>query len=491
ALGSALEVTPDPAQRAHLLERIGRLQTFHSDWEAGFANLAGAVDAYTALGDRIGVMRATGVLIGENMAATRIADAEKLTAGIATDLEALVGKALEHGAEKDREAGEAAALLAETMARLNFRRQRYQDSVAWADRALALAEPLRLDETITMALVTKGTSMAFTGQLRQGIALLEGAALDATAHRQNLAALRALNNLASFTSGIDPRGSLERTKLGVATVRRLGLRSFDGYHSGNAVGAGESLGEWIWVHDAVSTMLEGDQDRVETEWLEFSRDYFSIWTGSPDVARIERLMTMARQDADLQSVRNLSSTLAKIAFAAGEPGRALGIVEPFLRETSLGNAWDFEWFGRYALLAGKADVGRRILEHVGAGPGGAIDHHLDALRAGLAALDGRRDDAVALYRSALAGYRSFGMRFSLANTIIDMAKLLGADDPAVRSVIDESRGILEELGAVTLLAHLNALGPDAGAARQRQSMVTTSIGSDRPLSSSLRTPEER
>src|SRR5205085_261085 len=89
-LGSALEVTPDPAQRARLLERIGQLQTFHSDWEAGFANLAGAVDAYTKLGDRIGVMRATGVLIGEHMAAGRITDAEKLTAEIDVELEALV-----------------------------------------------------------------------------------------------------------------------------------------------------------------------------------------------------------------------------------------------------------------------------------------------------------------------------------------------------------------------------------------------------------------
>ena len=88
------------------------------------------------------------------------------------------------------------------------------------------------------------------------------------------------------------------------------------------------------------------------------------------------------------------------------------------------------------------------------------------------------------------------MRFSVANTIIDMAKLLGADDPAVRSVIDEARGILEELDARNVLAALDALEAgvakvDATSARQRQSMVTTSMGSDRPLSSSLRTPEER
>ncbi len=490
-LGSALEVTPDPAQRARLLERIGPLQTFHSDWEAGYANLAAAVDAYTKLGDRIGVMRATGVLVAEHMSAGRITDAEKLTAEIDAELEALIASALEQHADADREDLKAAALLAETMARLDFRRQHYADSVRWADRALALAEPLRLDETIVQALVTKGTSMGLGGQLRQGIALLEGAALDATAHRLNLAALRALNNLASFTSGIDPRASLERTRLGVATVRRLGLRSFDAYHSLNGVGAGESIGEWAWVREAVTTMLESDREPAETEWLEHARDYFLIWTGTPDVARVEHLRANSRKDNDLQGVRSTSSVLSRIAFAAGEPARALELLEPFLHDPALAGAWDFEWFGRVALAAGRPDVGHQILEFVGSGPGGVVDHHLEVLRAGLAAIEGRRDDALALYRSALAGYRSFGVRFSLALTIVDMARLLGPDDPAVRSVIDEAREILEELGARNVLAMLDGLEADGAKARQRQSMVTTSIGSDRPLSSSLRTPEER
>ena len=56
-----------------------------------------------------------------------------------------------------------------------------------------------------------------------------------------------------------------------------------------------------------------------------------------------------------------------------------------------------------------------------------------------------------LYRAALAGYRTYGLRFTLALTIFDMAKLLGIDDPAVRSVLDEGREILEELGARNVL----------------------------------------
>jgi tetratricopeptide (TPR) repeat protein len=372
------------------------------------------------------------------------------------------------------------------MARLEFRLKRYAESIRWSDRALALAEPLRLDETIGMALVTKGTAMASSGQLREGLALVEGAVVDATAHRQNLATLRGLNNLASTTAGIDPRASMERTKLGIATVRRLGFRSFDSYHAGNAVGAAEPLGEWTWLRETVSAMLEDENERDEREWLEFTRDYFTAWTGQPDVASVERLLANARRDNDYQSEQNLSDFLARAAFASGDAARALALSEPFLRDGAGGEILEFDFVGRYALHAGRADTALDVLELIGSGPGGVADHQIEALRAGLAALEGRRDDAVALYRSALAGFRSFGLRFSLALAIFDMAHLLGPGDPAVRSVIDEGRAILEELGAHTLLARMDDLR-----SRQRQSIVTTSIGSERPLSSSLRTPEAR
>jgi hypothetical protein len=42
-------------------------------------------------------------------------------------------------------------------------------------------------------------------------------------------------------------------------------------------------------------------------------------------------------------------------------------------------------------------------------------------------------------------------------TVLDMAKLLGSDDPAVKSVLPEARATLEELGAAALLARLDEL----------------------------------
>ena len=97
-----------------------------------------------------------------------------------------------------------------------------EEAIRWSDRALTLAEPLRLDEIVAMSFVTKGTALMYTGHRREGVALLEGAVLDARAHGQHVAALRGGNNLASGTVDSDPRGSLERTRQGMALSRRLG-----------------------------------------------------------------------------------------------------------------------------------------------------------------------------------------------------------------------------------------------------------------------------
>ena len=112
--------------------------------------------------------------------------------------------------------------------------------------------------------------------------------------------------------------------------------------------------------------------------------------------------------------------------------------------------------------------------------GGVADDDLSGLRAGIAAGDGRIPEALGLYRSALAGYRDAGCRFDVALTILDMAALIGTDEPAVRSVIPEGREILESLGARPLVERLDALvsegahaSVDAGPAAERRTPQRT------------------
>jgi hypothetical protein len=288
--------------------------------------------------------------------------------------------------------------------------------------------------------------------------------LDARAHGYHEAALRGGVNLASGTTESDPRASLEWTKEGMALARRLGLRSYDGYHAGNGSGAAERLGDWAWCRDAIGEMLDMDPERFEAEWLAACRDTPTAWTGDPDLARGERLLAGALQDVDFQTELNASGWLARCAFADGRLDDAMRYGEAFFRRADpSGGMIDFAMIGRFALHAGKVDAAQRVLDLVGRGPGDAGDHDLEGLRAGIAASEGRTADAVELYRAALAGYRTYGLRFDYALTVLDMAMLLGPGEPAVRAVIPEGREILAGLEARPLVERLDALVAASGA----------------------------
>jgi tetratricopeptide (TPR) repeat protein len=460
ALTSALEVTRDPSDHARLLERVGMLQGYRSRYDEGHRSLAAAVDAYTALGDQVGVIRAIGRQILLYLSSSQIATAMEVARPFRDAAEALATRDRSSPSADGLDAEEAdaaAALFIEALARTAFRGQEMTEAVRLSDRAMALAEPLRLDEIVAMSLVTKGTALMFGDRRREGLALLEGAVLDARAHGAHTAALRGLNNLASGMVDTDPRGSLERTREGMALARRLGLTGFDGYHAGNAVGAAERLGEWAWAEQALGELVENDPDRYEAEWIAANRDSFTAWRGDPDIARAERILAAARAEADFQSEVNASTWLARCAFAAGRPAEAVRHAEPFLRYEGGTRGGDFAMIARFALHAGRVDVAQRLRDASGPIFGGVIDHDVSSVRAGIAALEGRIPEALGLYRSALTGYRDTGCRFDFALTVLDMATLIGTGEPAVRAAIPEGREILVALGAHPLVERLDGL----------------------------------
>jgi hypothetical protein len=104
--------------------------------------------------------------------------------------------------------------------------------------------------------------------------------------------------------------------------------------------------------------------------------------------------------------------------------------------------------------------------------GKAIDVDRTAIAAGLAALEGRRDDAVAGYRAALAGWRDLGLPWDEVVTSIEFVRFLGPDEPEAAAAADAARVILERLEAVRILAILDEsveLGrARAGAARNTE-----------------------
>lgn len=88
----------------------------------------------------------------------------------------------------------------------------------------------------------------------------------------------------------------------------------------------------------------------------------------------------------------------------------------------------------------------------------------DRIRAGLAALDDRLDDALPRYRDALRAWRDLGLAWDEALTGIDMATLLDPGDPDVRAAAGRSREILVRLEAAPFIERLDAaMAPESHA----------------------------
>ncbi len=112
---------------------------------------------------------------------------------------------------------------------------------------------------------------------------------------------------------------------------------------------------------------------------------------------------------------------------------------------------------RAALLARDAASAAADLEALEAtgvhGP--AIEARETSIRAGLAALDGRPADALALYADAIRGFRDLGVPLDEALTAIEMATLLDPALPEVRAAADAARAILTRLRAQPFLDRLD------------------------------------
>ncbi len=86
------------------------------------------------------------------------------------------------------------------------------------------------------------------------------------------------------------------------------------------------------------------------------------------------------------------------------------------------------------------------------------------IRAGIAALEDRPDEARSLYSESLRGWHELGMPWEEALTAIDMATLLDPADPAVRAAAQAAHEILAGLGARPFVERLAEAMARTGAA---------------------------
>jgi class 3 adenylate cyclase len=442
-LEQALIVAADPAETAVLHERAAASATAIMRIDEADAHLRAALEYRRARDERAAEARTTAALGEALLVAYRIEPAL-----------ALLSEAAARLADLGDDAG--LARLNGQLARAYFLHDEDRKALAVADQVLESAERSGQVDVIADTLVTRGSALVSLGRRYEGIGAIEAGRSIAAAHSFHPTVGRALNNLASFLYDIDPRAGLAAAREGIALARRLGIRSFQLLD--NSFGEAVRTGEWDWAAVELERVLGEDLDPL-TRAVALS-DLISLRAarGEPTAALLAELEDLPEAESDTAKTSGLAWARAWIAFFEGryetvrtEAHRA---AELFSQNAGEG----FLLGARAALLSLQPIAARQDLTQVErtGRRGRAMDADRGTIEAGLAALDGNRDEALATYRESLRAWRDLGLVWDEALCAIDMATLLDPGEPEVKAAAEAARRILSRLGTRPLLDRLDA-----------------------------------
>ncbi len=414
-LRQALEVTPDPAERVAIHERAAYAASQSAETEVGEEQARLAETIYGERGDRLGVLRARTLRAEIALSDHRDHDAT-----------AILEPALAEVADlpPSREAAVAQGELSRVfMLRADPR------AVHWADAALASARLLEPSDVVEI-LVNKGSSLAGGDRSAEGEVLLRGAINVAERIGDVPAQLRARNNLIGQLelNGLDEAAALNRGSYEIA--RRLGIQSWVLQTVGMGLRVVFDRGDWdTWVSEAEAEMPAiWSFYRVNFEGhLALRRAYRGGAAGALD---------LLGEMASLEVSQSSAQARAFLAAQRGDVLIALGRFEEAYDAARSG--WGLADISYYSILA--ALFAATALADV------------DRVREALAAGE-------TLWRTTLPGHRGF-MALGRA-----MDELASGRWPEARAAYREARGLLEQIGARTIVARQDLAVGHAAAGR--------------------------
>ena len=332
-------------------------------------------------------------------------------------------------------------------------------SLGWAERALPLAERHDLTEVLAYALGAKSLGLFTLGRHREATILARGALVLA----EELGSLRmrgeALMGVAVYGSEDDPAGSLRAFAESTEMARRAGDRHLEMVALPNLAESAIELGRWDEADDAIGR-LEGRELTTMTRYaVVCCQASLVAHRGDPHTA-LEQLDAVTGNVETVEMVpmrswfrRVRSAVLLQSGDLDAAFDAAMGAVA--LEPAGMNSPLAVREAARAAVWSGDARRVQAAIDAMDVLGGRWIDAVRQTALAGLAALEGRRDDAVAGYTRAIDAWRTLECTFDLACCAIDMAAVL-PDEELTRESTAEARAFLTDIGARSLLDGLDA-----------------------------------
>jgi class 3 adenylate cyclase len=413
-LERALTVSPAAADRAELHERALTSALRGLEPEVSERHGKAALEAQRELGDHRQIALAT-------------ANYARAILGVAptalSSTRAMLGDAWEEFSDlEDSDVGvKLMLLLARVEANDDDPRM-----LAWIERLLPVAERLRMTSELAEGLIMRSSGLFRTWRPVEALLLLRGAHELAVANGHEEVHRRSRTILSFYEQFADPPAGLAIAREGLEYANRTGSTAYGFQMVGNGVSCAIRTGEWAWARQLVDEWLANDITGQFYLELYVDRAVLKALIGEDAQRDIAAAQALLPGVEDPQFPAYVHWARAWAALCGGDLDTA--------HAQALGAAQQVAYFVpiaaplaiRAALWQGNADATRTPLAMLEAHDMSAQATALDVLtmRAGVAAVEGRRIEAVAGYRDALRGWKQLGCEFDEALAAVDVATLL-------------------------------------------------------------------
>ena len=439
-LQTALEVTSDPAEEAQLHAAAAEAGLYAGLLREPLRHSARALELARDLGDPRLLMAAL-----ESHANAMAAD------GRSAEVAALVEPAIhDYG---DLAESEGYVRLNELLARAYLLLGQPLEALRVADEILPTSE--RLDgvrETIGL-LTIRGAALATLGRIREAIVTLTGAVSAASAYELHDFELRVRTNLSFAAAAEDPVVAYRVAREGTALVRHLGMAGWGHYLVGNAAELAIWAGDWDWAISELADPMTSTEismtPRLRLAELRGLR-------GDDVEEELNALSEEVSQATEVQQPATVLEVRALVAVARGEFEHGLELAQRSYAMNSAPDATAPHTAMRAAAWLGDTAAITDAMRAMERYPGRVWSALRREGEGALAALGGRRTEALAAFLDAARRLDDLGIPVHAALCRLNLVTLLGTSDPEASAAEASARAVFERVGAAPFLELLNA-----------------------------------
>jgi tetratricopeptide (TPR) repeat protein len=442
----ALDLTRTGAERAWLLEAAGEAAERAAAYGEALSHLEEAVAYHETAGDVNAIGRATAGVV-------------RVLGGLGRHHEAI--ERCERALEAVGDGGDerVRAELACELAGSYGLEGSCESALQWSETALSLAEKLDDIALLARSIGTKSYALFNLGRHREAVMLARGQVALADAAGSLVEQAWARSWLGLFAFGEDPRESLSAFTESAELARRAGDRRLERFKLSDVAELSIFVGAWSEARAAMTELREREIPLWEGEaFLNVHEAMLAALTGDPVAASglLEEQRAGMAGSEFLAARTTYFKCRSLVYLAAGD-------LEVARRSAAEGVSADPMGADSPSALSVQARAclwqrdaeGAREARSMMKGFGGRwMTAQRCTVEAGLAALEGREEEAAEGYRKAVEALRALDCTLDLALCELDLVLLLGPDHGSA-TVAKEARDIFTELGAKPFLERLN------------------------------------